>query len=521
MPRLPEIASYSSQLEHEIITTESFLDQWLSPKHRLKQCDKLRSTFTSLPLEKSTISLLQQPSFTDAEPQDQITILLNEVYPDEHDRQKLFAAIVESEITPAEYALLLHVSLGMDNKQIATKQEISYQMVKNHLTRLLKKLSDLKETEVFDRNTAFITALESGFLPERLVPSFLEIVLDQNRKESFKRFSSLSHQQQEILSLTSQGLTNEQIAQELSTNDQTVRNHNLSAYKKLEVHDRTQAMLCYLSAKLFEDKVKSSYPISNSQPQKIGIRVRKKKSESNIFIIDEPSPLESFLESWIRWSHQTTKINTTLRQIPFTEEVSPSYLSMIEDPSPELELLVHFERLYPNEKEQQRALSSTTESQLSPTEYAFLLLSLHGRRNQEMSDLLETELNTTKNHFSSIFYKLSRTSNALVNTKTNAILVALEKGIIPEVLVNNYPQFYLSQTRRESISRYQSLTFREKEVVNAIARGCTNHDIAKQLEISSNTVHEHIHNVLKILNCRNRTQVTLYHLSMAHLAEQE
>lgn len=59
-------------------------------------------------------------------------------------------------------------------------------------------------------------------------------------------------------------------------------------------------------------------------------------------------------------------------------------------------------------------------------------------------------------------------------------------------------------------SKYNSLTPREKEVLNLLAAGFSNRQIADKLVISLNTVKNHVHNVLEKLMIENRTQLVSY-----------
>ena len=55
-----------------------------------------------------------------------------------------------------------------------------------------------------------------------------------------------------------------------------------------------------------------------------------------------------------------------------------------------------------------------------------------------------------------------------------------------------------------------NLTIREREVASLVARGLTNRQIARELVLSEHTVITHIRNILKKLNLRSRTQLTLW-----------
>ena len=55
-----------------------------------------------------------------------------------------------------------------------------------------------------------------------------------------------------------------------------------------------------------------------------------------------------------------------------------------------------------------------------------------------------------------------------------------------------------------------SLTAREIEVLELIAEGMINKEIAKQLYISEKTVKNHVSNIFKKLNVSDRTQAAIY-----------
>lgn len=55
-----------------------------------------------------------------------------------------------------------------------------------------------------------------------------------------------------------------------------------------------------------------------------------------------------------------------------------------------------------------------------------------------------------------------------------------------------------------------NLTIREREVASLVARGLTNRQIARELVLSEHTVITHVRNILKKMNLRSRTQLTLW-----------
>ncbi len=58
----------------------------------------------------------------------------------------------------------------------------------------------------------------------------------------------------------------------------------------------------------------------------------------------------------------------------------------------------------------------------------------------------------------------------------------------------------------------EPLTEREMEILQLVARGLSNHQIAKELVISERTARTHISNILAKLHLANRTQAALYAL---------
>lgn len=56
---------------------------------------------------------------------------------------------------------------------------------------------------------------------------------------------------------------------------------------------------------------------------------------------------------------------------------------------------------------------------------------------------------------------------------------------------------------------FTQLTPREQEVLQLIAKGCSNREIAEKLYISERTVKNHVNSLLRRLNLRDRTQVAI------------
>ncbi|MFH1030971.1 MAG: response regulator transcription factor, partial [Chloroflexota bacterium] len=65
-------------------------------------------------------------------------------------------------------------------------------------------------------------------------------------------------------------------------------------------------------------------------------------------------------------------------------------------------------------------------------------------------------------------------------------------------------------TQNNQNRRVEQLTARENEVLNLLAEGKSNEDIAKALVISVLTVKTHVHNILNKLNMTKRVQAALF-----------
>jgi len=73
--------------------------------------------------------------------------------------------------------------------------------------------------------------------------------------------------------------------------------------------------------------------------------------------------------------------------------------------------------------------------------------------------------------------------------------------VIREVVETNKP-FRLDEANLEKLG----ISRREYEVLELIAAGCSNQEIAEKLFVSTSTVKTHVSNVLAKLNARRRTQ---------------
>ncbi|MBW9234251.1 response regulator transcription factor [Leptospira santarosai] len=67
-----------------------------------------------------------------------------------------------------------------------------------------------------------------------------------------------------------------------------------------------------------------------------------------------------------------------------------------------------------------------------------------------------------------------------------------------------------NQSEPEPIKPKDTLTEREKEVLNCLVQGMSNKEIAKVLFITDKTVKIHVSNIFKKLDVKSRSQVVIY-----------
>jgi NarL family two-component system response regulator LiaR len=87
-------------------------------------------------------------------------------------------------------------------------------------------------------------------------------------------------------------------------------------------------------------------------------------------------------------------------------------------------------------------------------------------------------------------------------TRTRETVVVKEVPVPVESPVRSAGQFVLNAARQEQLG----ITRRELEVLELMAAGLSNREIAERLYVSENTVKTHSGRVLEKLNARRRTQ---------------
>lgn len=89
-----------------------------------------------------------------------------------------------------------------------------------------------------------------------------------------------------------------------------------------------------------------------------------------------------------------------------------------------------------------------------------------------------------------------------------------QAALLPESLTNLVAFITQSQHSPSSSPRVADrLSLREQEVLELVAEGCTNRQIAAKLFISESTVRSHLHNILDKLDLNNRVQAATFALT--------
>ena len=106
-----------------------------------------------------------------------------------------------------------------------------------------------KSTPVDDIFTAIMTVLSGDvWLPA----SFQSLQAESNNTDIAERVASLTQQQYRILMMFAQGLLNKQIAYDLNVSEATIKAHATAIFRKLNVRNRTQAVIAISQLDLSE-----------------------------------------------------------------------------------------------------------------------------------------------------------------------------------------------------------------------------------------------------------------------------
>jgi DNA-binding NarL/FixJ family response regulator len=79
---------------------------------------------------------------------------------------------------------------------------------------------------------------------------------------------------------------------------------------------------------------------------------------------------------------------------------------------------------------------------------------------------------------------------------------------------------HLTMGANQKASKISDLTKREKEVLNELAKGKSNKEIASSLFITEKTVKTHVSNILAKLQLSDRTQAALYAVKNGYIEKE-
>ena len=100
---------------------------------------------------------------------------------------------------------------------------------------------------------------------------------------------------------------------------------------------------------------------------------------------------------------------------------------------------------------------------------------------------------------------------ASVNELVAMIQRVIQEGVlIPHTLGPGLLNHYLEEIKAGGVPSYKQLSPREREVIQLIARGRTNKEIAKRLSISVRTVERHRSSIMNKLGLQNRAELVTY-----------
>lgn len=85
-----------------------------------------------------------------------------------------------------------------------------------------------------------------------------------------------------------------------------------------------------------------------------------------------------------------------------------------------------------------------------------------------------------------------------------------EAPMSSEIASHLLKEFTTANPIKETTAEEESLTLREREILECVARGQSNKEIAESLFISENTVKNHLKNIMQKLHLQNRVQLTRY-----------
>ncbi len=104
----------------------------------------------------------------------------------------------------------------------------------------------------------------------------------------------------------------------------------------------------------------------------------------------------------------------------------------------------------------------------------------------------------------------------LKNIETDTLVQSIKRAAAGEPVISEamtaklVMQFRAATHPQGSTATREKLTQRERETMACVARGESNKEIARSLEVAESTVKIHVQNILKKLNLSSRVQIAVY-----------
>ena len=105
----------------------------------------------------------------------------------------------------------------------------------------------------------------------------------------------------------------------------------------------------------------------------------------------------------------------------------------------------------------------------------------------------------------------------IIGTMVNALRLVAQGGTAVHPDMTSYLVAGLRQLKKDETEEKEHLTPREKEVLQLVATGQSNKEIARSLDIGESTVKFHIQSILRKLNLSSRVQAAVYASQQKHL----
>lgn len=113
-------------------------------------------------------------------------------------------------------------------------------------------LKDVRPSELIE--TIQKVAKGQGVIPASLTPKVFEELSRLSKHEENNNNFNLTAREQEVLQEMAKGLSNREIGKKLFISEKTVKNHLTNIFQKLDVNDRTQALLFAIKHKMVATK---------------------------------------------------------------------------------------------------------------------------------------------------------------------------------------------------------------------------------------------------------------------------